>query len=165
MIYGNCVGGIGLERTYILVDEKGNEVAATLVDNETSFDATANDIRQGKVAATNSGVTVGTKEIPAYHTSEGFKKIASGQVLKIPMYSDLCQYTKLQLIICAFNTSSANSVSAEKIGINDKVYAVNSTDVLAEITVDIESQTILLGLTNESDTAVVVRYFTYKEEQ
>lgn len=163
MIYGNCVGGIGLERTYILVDEKGNEVAATLVDNETSFDATANDIRQGKVAATNSGVTVGTKEIPGYITTEGQRKISAGSPLNIPIYSDECEFTKFQAIVCAFNTNISNSVAAEKVSINGKVYSVLSTDELATVAVDTANQTIKLSLVNDSDSPVVIRYFTYKE--
>ena len=163
MIYGNCVGGIGLERTYILVDEKGNEVAATLVDNETSFDATANDIRQGKVAATNSGVTVGTKEIPAYHTMEGAKVITAGKpfVVTLQRYN----YTKLQVLICAYNTSLANSVATEKVSINGKVYAVNSTSEIATVTIDDENKQISLGIVNEGSSPCIMRYFTYKEEQ
>lgn len=164
MIYGNCVGGIGLERTYILVDEKGNEVAATLVDNETSFDATANDIRQGKVAATNSGVTVGTKEIPAYNTSQGRRTIKPGASLVIPMYSDKCQFTKFQAIICLYNTAVSDSLAAQLVAIEDKLYEVGSTAELATITVDVENQSINLGITNDGDTSLVIRYMTIKEE-
>ena len=95
------------------------------------FDATANDIRLGKVAATESGVTTGTKDIPAYHTTEGVEKIPAGSALTIPMFSDKCQYTKLQALICTFNTLVSDSVATEKVSIDGKVYNVGSTTVLS----------------------------------
>lgn len=162
MIYGTPVGGVGLERTYILTDENGVEFPATFVDNETSFDATANDIRIGKVAATDYGITTGTKEIPAYHTTEGFKAIRAGGAYEITLQR--YDYTKLQVIICQYNTSASNSVAAEIVSINDKVYAVGSTEELASVSVDSTYKKINLGITNDGDTSRVMRYFTYKEE-
>lgn len=150
--------------TYILVDSDGNEVVATLVDEATVFDATANDIRLGKVAATESGVTTGTKDIPAYHTTEGVEKIPVGSALTIPMFSDKCQYTKLQALICTFNTIVSDSVATEKVSIDGKVYNIGSTTVLSEVSVDSVNQSINLSLMNDSDHPVVIRYFTYKEE-
>lgn len=163
MIYGNCVGGTGLERTYILVDENGNEVVGVMSKNEVVFDATANDIRAGKVAASATGVVTGEKEIPAYYTIEGFEKVPAGSDLKIQLFSDSCEYTKFQAIICAAGDTIDASVSAEKVSINGKVYAVNSTVELAEVAVDSENQAIDLSLINESDNPVVIRFFTYKE--
>ena len=150
--------------TYILVDSDGNEVVATLVDEATVFDATANDIRLGKVAATESGVTTGTKDIPAYHTTAGVEKIPAGSALTIPMFSDKCQYTKLQALICTFNTLVSDSVATEKVSVDGKVYNVGSTTVLSEVSVDSVNQSINLSLMNDSDNPVVIRYFTYKEE-
>lgn len=148
---------------YILVDEDGNEYPAVLVDEETVFDATANDIREGKIAATESGVTVGTKDIPSYHTLEAAKLITTGEDFTITGIKNY-DYTKLQVIICALNTSISNSVAAEKVSINDKVYAVGSTDVLSDVSVDADNKCINLGITNEGSRPCVMRYFTYKEE-
>lgn len=161
MIYGNCVGGVGIERTYILVDEDGNEFPATFVDNETTFDATANDIRIGKVAATEAGVTQGEKEIPAYHTQEGYKLITAGSdfILSIPNY----EYTKLQAIICPFDTNLANSVAAEKVVIEGCVYPVQSAEAESEVTIDGINSRIVFGITNTSNDIYLMRYFTYKE--
>ena len=164
MIYGNSIGGVGLERTYILVDEKGNQVPAVMVDNETVLDATANDIRAGKVAASYNGITTGTKEIPAYNTSQGRRTIKPGESLIIPMYSDLCEFTKFQAIICVYNTAVADSLAARLVAIEDKLYEVGSTVELATITVDTENQSINLGITNEGDTSLIIRYMTIKEE-
>lgn len=162
-IYGNCVGGVGLERTYILVDEDGKEFTATFVDNETALDATPNDIRLGKLAATDTGVTVGEKMIPSYHTSEGTKVITAGSQIKITNLNN-CNYTKLQALICVYQSSLSSSVATEKVSINGKVYAVGSTDVLAEVIVESENKAIDFGLVNDSESPRVIRYFTYKEE-
>lgn len=150
-------------KTIILVDEAGNEATAVLTDEEVDLTATANDIRLGTVAVTDDGVTTGEKDIPAYYTVEGHKKIPAGSAMKIALYTDSCEYTKFQAIVCAFNTSSSDSVAAEKVAINDNVYAVNSTVKLADIVVDSENQTIDLSLVNESENPVLIRFFTYKE--
>lgn len=149
--------------TYILVDEEGNEIPAVLVGEEIVFTATANDIREGTVAATAKGVTVGTKEIPAYHTTEGYHLITIGSDMKIPVPGRY-DYTKMQAIVCAFNTLPANSVSAEKVVINDSVYEVGSVEPLASVTVDYDNKAINLGIKNDSGNICVIRYFTYKEE-
>lgn len=148
--------------TYILVTENGQEIPAVVVEEETVFTATANDIRAGTVAATAEGVTEGTREIPPYNTSEGYKVITAGSAVAITnLYN--CEYTKLQVLICAFNSSIDNSVATEKVSIDGKVYAVGDTTVLATVTVDAENKKINLGITNEGSTPLIVRYFTYKE--
>ena len=49
--------------TYTLLMQDGTEVIAVEFDEELVFTATADDIRKGTVAATASGVTVGTLEV------------------------------------------------------------------------------------------------------
>ena len=61
VICGNLVGGIiGYGKTFVLVDEKNNELTGVVVDELTLLTATAEDIKQGKIAATDSGVVTGT---------------------------------------------------------------------------------------------------------
>lgn len=164
-IYGNMIGGACLAQTYILQDSEGNEITATYVDSDTIFDATANDIREGKTAATDTGVTVGTKDIPAYHTTEGIQLIPAGNELCIHMSEkEKAMYTKLQALVCDFNISLDNSVSTSMVCIEDKVYNVSSTDELSSITIDADNGHIKLGITNNSDKQYLIRYFTYKEE-
>lgn len=150
---------------YILVDADGNEVPAVFVENETTFNATANDIRIGTTAVTDSGVTEGTKDIPAYHTTEGVAAIPVGSefAIWIPL-ANRYDFTKLQAIICPFNQTPDKSVAAEKVAINNNVYAAGSAEALATVTVDHENKKIKLGITNNSATPFVIRYFTYKEE-
>lgn len=63
IIYGNVIGVVDPIKTIVFVDENGHEVAAgVVVDQETVFTATSNDIVAGKIAATEIGITVGTHE-------------------------------------------------------------------------------------------------------
>lgn len=163
MINGNAVGGItGYGKTFILEDESGNQLIGTVVEDLTVFDADPlTDIRVGKKAVTDVGVVVGQKDIPAYHTTQGHKIIPNGSefVLYIPNYD----YTKLQAIICSFNTSADSSVSAEQVVINDSLYNVQSTTAISVIQKDNSNACINFGFTNTSGSHCLLRYFTYKE--
>lgn len=152
-------------KTYILVDGEGNEMVGTLVDTETTFDATENDIREGKTAATDKGVTLGTKVIPVYNTSEGYIAVPpkSAFAIKSLIKGDLYDFTKLQAVICKYNGSIANSVAVDKISIEGKVYAVNSTEVLSTVIKDKDKKQIDFALINDSNIPYVLRYITFKE--
>lgn len=165
MIYGSATGGFGYPKTFIIEDSDGNELTGVVVDKETIFDATLNDVREGKVFANDEGVQTGTKVIPAYHMTEGYQVVASGSEFKITDLASLDRYdfSKLQAIICPYSNSVANSVAANKVAINEKVYAVNSTESLSEVTRDSENKSINFGITNDSDGLYLLRYFTYKE--
>lgn len=153
-------------QTYILVDESGNEVPAVLVEEKTVFNATANDIREGMVAATDEGVVTGTKVIPGYNTIEGIRYIPAGGAFTIPNPNatiDYYDYTKLQAIFCVFNTTLPNSVGADKVSIDNGVYNVNSTEAITTVIKDHESKLINFGIVNNTDKPYVLRFFTYKE--
>lgn len=151
------------DQMYILVTEDGREVPAVLVDERTVFNATSNDIRLGKTAATEQGVTLGEKEIPAYHTTEGVQFIPAGAVVAI---SDLprYEYTKLQALMCDFNSNLSNSVATRKVSIDGGVYAVGSAEALATVTIEAETETINFNIRNDGEKPCILRYFTYKEE-
>lgn len=148
-------------QTYILVDENGVEYPAVLVDEEVTLTATTNDIRIGTTAVTEEGVVTGEKEIPAYHTSAGYRAIPAGSKFTIPL--NHYDYTKLQAILCPFNTSINDSVAAEKVVIDDNLYPVQSTTVISTIVKDSDVGRVDLGITNESDVLHLIRYFSYKE--
>lgn len=167
-VWKNLVGSSAVTeitpKTMVLEDENGNRVVAVLVDQEVDFTATANDIRKGMIAATDDGVTVGEKFIPTYLTSEGTKKVMPGEEFSIRLPdNDLYDYTRFQALICPYNTSILDSVSCEKVVINDNLYDVLSTDSIQKIFTNSEEQTIELGITNTSDLPYLIRYFTYKE--
>jgi hypothetical protein len=160
-ILGNATGGFGFPKTYVITDGDGNELTATYVESETIFTATDNDVRTGMVYAGDNGVSTGTKDIPAYHTWEGRRIIPNGSSFIIPT-SDYT-YTRLQAIICTFNTSIDDSVSSEKVVINDGVYNIQSTSMISEVIQDEINSRIDFGLVNDTGKICVVHYFMYKE--
>lgn len=161
-IIGNMVGGSAPLKTVILTDENGNEIATGVVtESEVVFTATDNDVREGMVYASDSGVSTGTKEIPIYHSTEGSKLVTNGSKFILPIQN--YEYTKLQAIICSYNTNITNSVSAEKVAINGNLYPVQSTEAESAITVDTENQRIDFGITNTSGKLCLIRYFIFKE--
>ena len=167
MIVGKVIGGGGsTAKTYILQTEDGQEIPAVLTEEEVNLTATANDIRKGMVAVTNNGVIEGEKEIPAYHTRRGTKAVKDGSTLSITGLSlnNNYDYTQLQIIVCAYNSSISNSVAAEMVGIDESIYNVQSAEALSTITKNHDSKTIDLNITNNTGNALIIRYFTYKEE-
>ena len=63
IIVGNMVGGFAPLKTVTLVDEDNNEYVGVVVDSEVVFTATDDDVREGKVYASNHGVSTGTLKI------------------------------------------------------------------------------------------------------
>lgn len=155
-------GDGGPLQTFILVDEDGHEMECFLTEEEVELTATPNDIRIGTTAVTDTGVTVGEKEIPAYHTEEGYVVVTPGSVVQIKGVED-CDYTKLLAMVCSYNSTVANSVSTEKVCINRTVYLVNSTETVSTVTTDIANKTINFGVTNNSGKPQILRYILYKE--
>lgn len=150
--------------TFILVDKDGNEYPAVYVDSNIEFTATEDDIRLGKTAITGAGVVTGTKYIPNYRAEEGFEVVKPGEPLNIYLFSDMCEYTTLQVIICDYNTNLTNSVSATKVGIEGLIYDVMSTTPLSNVSTNIAEQIIELGISNDRENEVVIRYMIIKED-
>lgn len=164
-LYGNMIGGTAPLKTLQLVDESGAEIVGVVTGSEVVFTATDNDVREGMTYASNYGVRTGTKDIPSYHTTEGYKLIESGEIFKITNLSadDKYAFTKLQVIICPYTGNVDDSVAAEKIAINEGVHNVNSTEVISTVTKDVEDRSINLNISNETDSTYLLRYITYKE--
>lgn len=165
MIYGNVVGGSnGIGKTFIIEDAAGNELVGIVTDRSITFDAGPNDIRAGKVAATQNGVTIGEKVIPSYNTREGYKIIPSGSqfVVSLPDHEGY-NFTKFQGIICPVSGTIAESVAAEGVVINDGLYPALSSERLSTVVKNDETKSVDLGITNTNASTYVLRYFTYKE--
>lgn len=163
-LYGNATGGFGNPQTYILTDGNGKEITGVLVENVTVFDATTDDVRLGKTYAADEGVKVGTKDIPAYHTTTGVYYVPANSELKIVMTNgDGCDYTELQAMVMPYNSSVNDSNAVNRVAMKDKVYNVGEATAISTVTKDVASSSISFGLTNGEQPAVI-RYFTYKEE-
>jgi len=153
-----------LAQTYILVDEDGYEIPAVLTEEEVELTATPNDIRIGTTAVTDTGVTVGEKEIPGYRTVEGARKIAADSEFVLKIRDGLYAYTRLQALFCLFNTTLGDSVATDKVAIDNSVYKVESAVAVADITVDDATESVMFNIKNDTDGAYVLRYFILKEE-
>lgn len=151
--------------TFILVDDAGNEYPAAYLDSAVRVTAGPNDIRKGTTAITTDGLIIGEKEIPSYRAIEGCVKIKPGSAMNIPLFSDMCEYTVLQAIICAYNTRIDDSVAAKRVVIDSNVYEVNSIESLSVVSVDSDKQTIVLGVTNDSTENEVIHYMIIKEDE
>ena len=149
--------------TFLLVDEAGNEYAAAYLDSDVVTTAGPNDIRKGYTAITAEGLIEGEKEIPSYYTMEGYCLITNGSEFNIQFFNDDYDFTKLQAIICPFSGSITGSVSADRVCVEGKVYAVNTTEALSTVTKDASNRRIKLGITNDSGNPYLLRFFTYRE--
>lgn len=166
-ISGNLVGSYSsLGKTFILVDEEGNEVTGVCVDNPVVFTAGDNDVREGMVYAGDSGVSTGSKNIPAYRTTTGSHMITPGDNFSIPLSDyDKYDYTVFQCMISAVNFDDLeNSVSTSIISFNNGVFGVNSTDKIAVVTKNTETQSIDLNISNDCENYYWIHYFTYRKE-
>lgn len=167
MISGNMVGSYSqIGRTFTLVDDSGNEITGVIVDQETLFTATDNDVREGVVYASDDGVSTGTKNIPTYRTTSGHMIVLPNSDFTIAYLDkyEMFNYTELQCIITLFNSNINDSVSAEKVVINNVVYNVGTTIELSDVVRDIENKVVNLNIKNDSENTYLIRYFTYKEE-
>lgn len=64
IIAGNMVGCYSkLGKTFIFVDKDGNEVVGVLAEKEEILTATDEDVRKGKVYASDNGISVGTLDV------------------------------------------------------------------------------------------------------
>ena len=145
---------------YIIVDEAGNQLNATFTEQAVIADATANDIRIGKTAITESGLITGTKEIPVYYSNYGYKLLSANKeaTLFLPRYN----YKNLLVTISTYNTSREQSLNVTYISIDNGMYAIGNNTKLSDITIDEEKQQIKFGITvNEKS---ILRYFVITEE-
>lgn len=159
-ILGNATGGFGMPRSFVIVDENGNEFTAVTTEEVTVFDATPMDVRVDKIFASENGVQVGMKIIPNYHTRYGHKVALSGTELSISVPE--FNYSNLFVTITTYNSSIYDSFSTTYVAIDGGMYEVGNTTKISDITIDTINKKIKLGITTTEKS--VVRYLVTKEE-
>ena len=168
-IYGNMVGSSGgmLGKTVEIISDDGVDLMGVVVDQETVLTAVASkDIREGTTAVTNEGLVIGSKRIPAYETTQGFRLIDPGAAFTIEQLEyDKYNYTQLQCMIAPLNTSVSDSCAVDKIAINNAVFNTGSANKIADVTKNLETKSIDLNITNTSSNTYIIYFFTYKEEE
>ena len=164
-ISGNMVGMYSsIGKTLVFVDSDGNEVTGVITENAQIFDATPADVKIGKTFAGEEGILEGTNT-KTYHTMFASYLIFPGENFSIPLEkSDLYDYTKFQAMIALFGTTVSDSTATDKIAICEAVYNVSSSDKLSDITKNVETKSVDLNITNNTNSIYVVHYNTYKEE-
>ena len=148
--------------SYVLATSDGTQRAYTQLSSKTpiTLTATANDIRQQTTAITNKGFVEGTKDIPAYYCSYGYKIIPAGQEATI--ISHETGYKNILVTITSYNSSVDKSVSVGYSSVDDSMYEAKSTTKISNITKDLENEQIKLGITVTEKS--VLRYFVVREE-
>lgn len=164
MIYGNATGGFGMPKMIELTDDNGNTLLGTVTNSEIALDATRADVKVGKMFASNDGIEEGI-DTKTYRTTHASRLIMPGTEFSIPLSEcDAYNYTKFQAMISKFNTSFEDSVETVKISINGNVYQTNSLTAVSQVTKNIDTKSIDLNITNNTDDIYVIHYNTYKEE-
>lgn len=166
IIYGNAIGANGgvIGQTIEIICDDGTELMGVVTEKEELLDAKPSDVRVGKKVVSDSGIIEGTNTIN-YRTQSGSRLIKPGQSFSIPltMYNQY-DYTKFQCIIVLFNSDYSDSAETMAITINDSVFSATNYNKLSDITKNIDTKSIDLNITNNSDNIYSIRYFTYREE-
>lgn len=165
IIAGNMIGSYSqIGKTLILTDDNGVEIPGVIVSQETVFDATAEDVKIGKVFASECGVEVG-KDTKTYRVVFGTRLVLPGQSFSIPIEEYGCyDYTKFHAMISKFNTTEFDSVAVDKVSLYNAVFEVNSDRKISDVTKNLATQSIDLNFTNDTDNVYIINYNTYKEE-
>lgn len=167
-IYGNMVGSSGgiLGKTVEIISDDGVDLMGVVTDQETVLTASPNDIRKGKIAATEYGIIEGEKDIPAYRTTMAYRLILPNEnfSISLPGYNQY-DYTKIQCIIALYSSDYSTNAKIKYVSINDSIYSTESSDKLSDITKNSDTKSIDLNITNNSEDTYLIFYFTYREEE
>lgn len=164
IVYGCPSGGFGMPKLIEIVDGNGDTFIGAVTDSEVALDATRADVKVGKMFAANEGIQEG-EDTRTYRTTHASCLVLPGENFTIPLDKyDGYNYTKFQAMIAEFNTTQMDSISVDKVVLNDKVYNTNSTVKLSDITKNSSTKSVDLNITNSTDKTYVIHYSTYKEE-
>ena len=160
-ISGNMVGSYSqIGKTFIIQDQDGNEITGIVTGSEVIFTAGDNDVREGMVYASDSGVSTGTKNIPAYYARYGCKVfLANSQVIiTVPEYD----YKSILIVISKYNTKIVDSTASIFTSIDNGMYEVGNSTKISDIIIDAVNEQIDLGITVSEKS--VLRYLVIREE-
>lgn len=164
VVYGCPSGGFGMPKLIEIVDGNGDTFIGAVTNSEVNLDATKADVKVGKMFAGNEGIQKG-EDTRTYRTTHATKMILAGENFSIPLEEyDQYNYTKFQAMIAEFNSNQYDSVSVNKISLNDAVYNVSSNEKLSDVTKNSSSKSIDLNIVNNTDKTYLIHYSTFKEE-
>lgn len=162
IINGRQVGGGAPVKTITLVNEKGEEITAVVIGKDFIFDATAEDVKEGKTFASDLGVDVGVNE-HMHNAQHGTCLINPGDDFSVTLSeNDEYNYAAFQAIIIVSDISAGNSMFANKIVLDNAVYDVASGEKVSDVTKNHAKKSVDFNLVNDTDSVCVVHYITYK---
>ena len=153
-IIGNMVGGTSKISVVQMYLEDGTVLEGVVADDAPALDATAQDIRKGKTAITTNGVTVG--EYAAQRAISSSISINAGDACVIPFEDGTYDYAAFQ---CVITSSGAIKYAS----INNKIVSVDGTEI-STITKDVNTKSINLNFTNDSEDIYEILYTTYRDD-
>lgn len=163
MIYGNVSGGFGMPKTIELTDENGYTVVGAVTGSKVVLTAKPSDVKVGKIAATDEGITEGT-DTKMYRTLTGVQYIPANSEFNISLSDyDMYNYSELQAMTMPYDTTMEKSVAVDRAVIKDNVYNVGSNVCISNVSKNNTNKSIVFGITN-GDTPAIIRFFIYKEE-
>lgn len=162
IINGRQVGGGAPVKTITLVNENGEEITAVVIGKDFIFDATAEDVKEGKTFASDLGVDVGVNE-HMYNAQHGTCLINPGDNFSVTLNeNDEYNYAAFQAIVTMSDMSADNSMFANKIVLNNAVYDVASGAKVSDVTKNHASKSVDFNMVNDTDSVYVIHYITYK---
>lgn len=157
-----CYSPMG--KTFILTDDDGNEFTGVVTDQEKVFDARPTDVRINRKFVSNEGAQTGENTI-TYRTQTASCLILPGQEFSIPLKNyNQYDYTKFQSMIVLFNSDYSSNANAYGITIEDRVFSVESSALLSNITKNSDTKAIDFNIVNNTENTYEIFYFTYREE-
>lgn len=163
-LYGNATGGFGIPKMVEIIDGNGNTLVGTVTDSAVVFDATREDVKVGKMFASNDGVQEGI-DTKTYRTTVGSEIIKPGENISIPLSQyDQYNYTKFQGVIVIHNSDYSTNVNVVGITIDDYVFSSSTSNKLSTITKNSVTKSIDFNVKNDTQNVYEVFYSTYHEE-
>lgn len=153
-IIGNMVGGTSKITVVQMELEDGTVLEGVVTDDAPVVDATAQDIRYGKTAITEYGVTVG--KYKAQRAMSSSLLVKPGDACVIQFDDDMYDYAAFQ---CAITASGAIKYAS----INNKIVSVDGAEI-STITKDVNTKSINLNFTNDSEDTYEILYTTYRDD-
>ena len=162
IINGRQVGGGAPVKTITLVNENGEEITAVVIGKDFVFDATAEDVKEGKTFASDLGVDVGVNE-HMYNAQHGTCLIYPGDAFTVPLgENDEYDYAAFQAIVTMLDMSSENIMFTDKIVLNNVVYSVASGEKVSDVTKNHAKKSVDFNIVNDTGSVYVIHYITYK---
>ena len=159
-IIGNVVGSSSTINVVQLVCEDGTVLEGIVAAERPNIDATAKDIRRGKTAITQYGVTEGEADMAGLMSSSC--DVTSGEPLSIYLPdNNRYNYTTFQCVVVL----QRDNAVIKYFSINDAVYSVETATKVSDITKNADTKSIDFNIVNESEDIYTIIYVVNRDDE